>query len=128
MKAYPESSAEAAGPSACDLLKNPNILQRIQWLQKESLETWKGDKVKLMKWLEAGVHTPYHEVDGGSPLAQGQGKYGIIMPDKKGCAELLSKMQGWHEPETLNVNSYTQPSEISSEVKAKVIELHSRKS
>lgn len=67
---YPGSSEAAARSSSAELLTNPNIRARIEWLKKKAVDEFVSDKAELVRWLHHAVYTPVGFIDEESPLAQ----------------------------------------------------------
>ena len=114
---HPTSSRRNAGRNAHRFAKLPAVRKHVDRLLKQSARKSQMNRQELIEYLANALHTPAGDIDLHHPLCQAirTTKDGteLKMPDKLGAAALLSKLQGWNEPEKHEL-SPPRPNSLSS--------------
>ena len=109
---HPNSSRLNADRHSHRFAKIPAVKAHIKRLLAKSAVKAQITRQQLIDYLSDALHTPAGDIHPNHPLCQKlrptRDGTELSMPDKLGAAALLSKLQGWNEPEKHELTTTTE--------------------
>lgn len=113
-ESYPDANVNSSYELASKLLRQPQILARIDYLREEAAKRVSFTKADAIQMCVGVLKTPIGALDVHSPLIEGVDRNGNpVMPSKLGTLNTLIAMQGWKAAEEVEVKLTYEAPEVA---------------